>query len=172
MELANRCAALSSNIIRLPFLIDFQFYSSLFLGIPGIFINIIFFVMIFKRGTYLTRNLKILLSTHVTCSLILLANTFFLAVRAFMSRDDPCQLITEAYMCRVYSTCFSFAVSLTFALLVCIAVERFYLAKVYKNFDNRRYNMHTVVVVILMSLLLFLLQVQVKFDSILYKLLW
>jgi len=129
--------ALCTNITKLDSdriytLIDVQFWVTLIVGLPGLIANSIFLLLVFKRGSvYLTRNLRILLSAHVVASYGILGNTIFLSVRALLSRNSPCNLITEAYMCRIYTACMVLCVSLSAALLVCIAIERIYLALVF-----------------------------------------
>jgi len=149
-------------------LINFQFYSTNILTIPAVISNAIQFILLLKHGTYLTRNLKIFLLSHVACSFILLTNSQILSLCAFLSRDNYCNLIIESYLCRTYTASAVFCVSYFAALLVCIAVERrVYLTRAYTNFDKYRYNSLTVIVVLMIAAILSWLQVQVIFLNIL-----
>jgi len=152
---------LASNF-PVRFLLNFQMFSTIIISTPGCVLNLIFLAMIFKPNNGLTRNLKILFSSHVFGSFGILGDNLFLAVRCFMSRDELCNLIIESYLCRAYISPIVLLIGFMSLILVCAAIERAYLARVYKNFDNERYNLVTILVLVAWPLIVIWTQYQVR----------
>jgi len=148
--------------IHVRFLLNFQILSTMIISTLGCVLNLIFLAMIFKPNNGLTRNLKILFTSHVISSFGVFGDNLFLAVRCFMSRDQLCNLIIESYLCRAYISPIVLLIGFMSLILVCAAIERAYLARVYKNFDNGRYNLVTILVLVAWPLIVIWTQYQVR----------